>query len=70
MFFFYLKLYKTFLFYHFPGNKSLAMTSTTTAQQPKFKSQGHTYRAVVGETLTLPCEVENLGESPIKSRNE
>lgn len=36
------------------------MTSTTT--QPKFLSQGHTYRAVVGETLTLPCEVENLGE--------
>ncbi|CAO1431923.1 unnamed protein product [Diamesa tonsa] len=41
------------------GNKSLAMTSTTA--QPKFLSQGHTYRAVVGETLTLPCEVENLG---------
>lgn len=36
------------------------MTSTTA--QPKFLSQGHTYRAVVGETLTLPCEVENLGK--------
>ncbi|CRK88608.1 CLUMA_CG002357, isoform A [Clunio marinus] len=41
------------------GNKSLATTSSTS--QPRFISQGHTYRAVVGETLTLPCEVENLG---------
>ncbi|KAG5673018.1 hypothetical protein PVAND_003096 [Polypedilum vanderplanki] len=41
------------------GNKSLATTSSTS--QARFLSQGHTYRAVVGETLTLPCEVENLG---------
>lgn len=42
------------------GNKSLPTTSSTT--QARFITQGHTYRAVVGETLTLPCEVENLGE--------
>ncbi|KAL7016844.1 hypothetical protein ACKWTF_010160 [Chironomus riparius] len=41
------------------GNKSLATTSSTS--QARFNTQGHTYRAVVGETLTLPCEVENLG---------
>lgn len=29
--------------------------------QPRFLSRGHTYRAVVGDTLVLPCEVENLG---------
>lgn len=29
---------------------------------PRFTSRGHTYRAVVGDTLVLPCEVENLGE--------
>ncbi|XP_038115404.1 hemicentin-1 isoform X1 [Culex quinquefasciatus] len=28
---------------------------------PRFTSRGHTYRAVVGDTLVLPCEVENLG---------
>lgn len=44
----------------FLGNKSLATTSSTS--QARFISQGHTYRAVVGETLTLPCEIENLGE--------
>jgi hypothetical protein len=48
------------IFRIFLGNKSLATTSSTS--QPRFISQGHTYRAVVGETLTLPCEVENLGE--------
>jgi hypothetical protein len=46
----------------FLGNKSLATTSSTS--QPRFISQGHTYRAVVGETLTLPCEVENIGTCP------
>ncbi|XP_075146285.1 klingon [Haematobia irritans] len=29
--------------------------------QPRFLSRGHTYRAVVGDTLVLPCQVENLG---------
>jgi hypothetical protein len=50
------------------GNKSLATTSSTT--QARFLSQGHTYRAVVGETLTLPCEVENLGEFVQRTVNE
>jgi hypothetical protein len=54
-----------FLFFSLPlsfliGNKSLATTSSTT--QARFITQGHTYRAVVGETLTLPCEVENIGK--------
>ncbi|XP_063706931.1 protein amalgam [Culicoides brevitarsis] len=29
---------------------------------PRFLSRGHTYRAVVADTLILPCEVENLGK--------
>lgn len=28
---------------------------------PKFVSRGQTYRAVIGDTLVLPCEVEQLG---------
>lgn len=60
-------MFTFFLFLIFPdflGNKSLATTSSTS--QPRFISQGHTYRAVVGDTLTLPCEVENLGEFPLR----
>lgn len=51
-----------FLFSAFPslGNKSPTTTSSTS--QARFISQGHTYRAVVGETLTLPCEIENIGK--------
>lgn len=55
----------TFFFPSILGNKSLATTSSTS--QPRFISQGHTYRAVVGETLTLPCEVENIGTSQTTS---
>ena len=29
---------------------------------PKFVSRGQTFRAVIGDTLVLPCEVEDLGE--------
>lgn len=39
-----------------PATKPLTPTQT-----PRFLSRGHTYRAVVGDTLVLPCEVENLG---------
>ena len=30
--------------------------------QPKFISRSQSVRAVIGDTVTLPCEVENLGE--------
>lgn len=29
---------------------------------PKFVSRGHLYKAVVGDTIELPCKVQNLGE--------
>lgn len=29
---------------------------------PHFLSRGQTYRSVVGDTLVLPCEVEDLGK--------
>uniref|UniRef100_A0A1I8P5A6 Protein CEPU-1 n=1 Tax=Stomoxys calcitrans TaxID=35570 RepID=A0A1I8P5A6_STOCA len=34
---------------------------SVTGNQPRFLSRGHTYRSVVGDTLVLPCQVENLG---------
>ncbi|KAH8284326.1 hypothetical protein KR018_009356 [Drosophila ironensis] len=36
-------------------------SSSMGASQPRFLSRGHTYRAVVGDTLVLPCQVENIG---------
>lgn len=36
-------------------------TSPAFGTLPRFLSRGHTYRAVVGDTLVLPCQVENLG---------
>jgi len=60
-----------FPLFHFPGSNSRSMSnvqqsavaaSTLTATLPRFLSRGHTYRAVVGDTLVLPCQVENLGE--------
>ncbi|KAI8130024.1 Protein CEPU-1 [Lucilia cuprina] len=40
---------------------SNAPQSSLSGPQPRFLSRGHTYRAVVGDTLVLPCQVENLG---------
>uniref|UniRef100_A0A8W7PVB2 Ig-like domain-containing protein n=1 Tax=Anopheles coluzzii TaxID=1518534 RepID=A0A8W7PVB2_ANOCL len=31
--------------------------------QPKFTSRSQSVRAVIGDTITLPCEVENLGRN-------
>ncbi|CAH2217768.1 jg18823, partial [Pararge aegeria aegeria] len=28
---------------------------------PRFLSRGHSFRTVVGDTLLLPCQVQNLG---------
>ncbi|XP_017052573.1 neurotrimin [Drosophila ficusphila] len=41
--------------------QSAVGASTLTATMPRFMSRGHTYRAVVGDTLVLPCQVDNLG---------
>ncbi|XP_063236622.1 lachesin isoform X2 [Bacillus rossius redtenbacheri] len=35
--------------------------SVSSAGAPRFLSRGQTYRAVIGDTLVLPCEVENIG---------
>lgn len=29
---------------------------------PKFVSRGHLYKAIVGDTIELPCKVQNLGK--------
>lgn len=66
---FYLSIYNVFLLLLLllAGNNAgqpLAASSTSlTAAQPRFLSRGHTYRAVVGDTLVLPCQVENLGKT-------
>lgn len=31
------------------------------AVSPKFLSRGHLYKVIVGETIELPCKVQNLG---------
>ncbi|XP_055525048.1 neurotrimin isoform X1 [Wyeomyia smithii] len=43
------------------SSSSKSLSSTNNGLVPRFISRGHTYRAVVGDTLVLPCEVENLG---------
>lgn len=43
------------------GSSSKSVSSSNNGLVPRFISRGHTYRAVVGDTLVLPCEVENLG---------
>uniref|UniRef100_A0A182LSX2 Uncharacterized protein n=1 Tax=Anopheles culicifacies TaxID=139723 RepID=A0A182LSX2_9DIPT len=44
------------------SSNSKASSVPSNGLVPRFISRGHTYRAVVGDTLVLPCEVENLGE--------
>ncbi|XP_053673831.1 protein amalgam [Anopheles nili] len=43
------------------SSSSKTSSSPNNGLVPRFISRGHTYRAVVGDTLVLPCEVENLG---------
>lgn len=33
---------------------------------PKFLTRGHLYKAIVGDTIELPCKVHNLGNIQIK----
>lgn len=35
---------------------------------PKFVSRGHLYKAIVGDTIELPCKVQNLGNTYISKR--
>ncbi|KAL9897501.1 klingon isoform 2-T6 [Glossina fuscipes fuscipes] len=43
------------------NSRPLSNAPPANGPQPRFLSRGHTYRAVVGDTLVLPCQVENLG---------
>jgi hypothetical protein len=40
----------------------LAGVSNDVTMAPRFLSHGQTFRAVIGDTLVLPCEVDDLGE--------
>lgn len=45
-----------------PAHNNRGQVSIVGATQaPKFTSRGQTFRVVIGDTLVLPCEVENIG---------
>ncbi|CAD7081255.1 unnamed protein product [Hermetia illucens] len=44
---------------HIDSYNSPDLDSSTIA--PKFISRGHLYKAIIGETIELPCKVQNLG---------
>ncbi|GLH07465.1 uncharacterized protein GBIM_12916 [Gryllus bimaculatus] len=44
-------------------NGSAQSTVAEVTLPPRFLSRGQTFRVVAGDTLVLPCEVEDLGES-------
>uniref|UniRef100_A0A182UU66 Uncharacterized protein n=1 Tax=Anopheles merus TaxID=30066 RepID=A0A182UU66_ANOME len=50
------------------GSSSKGSSPPNNGLVPRFISRGHTYRAVVGDTLVLPCEVENLAMTAHKMR--
>jgi hypothetical protein len=41
---------------------SLPGVSIDVTMAPRFLSHGQTFRAVIGDTLVLPCEVDDLGK--------
>lgn len=58
-----------FLFYHLHigyGQNYDGLIPTTdfgsATVVPKFVSRGHLYKAIVGDTIELPCKVQNLGK--------
>lgn len=42
------------------GSFAIAESDVPTTA-PKFLSRGHLYKVIVGETIELPCKVQNLG---------
>lgn len=47
------------------ADDSLSTTDLNTPTiVPKFVSRGHLYKAIVGDTIELPCKVQNLGKAP------
>ena len=62
---------KTFLIFIFTG-KSIDNSLTqqyqpleyeSSASAPKFLSRGQSYRAVIGDTIVLPCITQDLGKN-------
>lgn len=50
-------------FLYFPGSIHESVANPFIGQPtPKFISRGNTFRVVTGDTVILPCEVQNLGE--------
>lgn len=51
--------------FHFIGKLSLFLFLGSFSQ-PRFISRGNTFKVVTGDTVTLPCEIQNLGKLFVK----
>ena len=45
-----------------PGRPDLFSPGAAAQAHPEITSRGETVRAAVGDRVTLPCQVKNLGE--------
>lgn len=50
------------LCHSFPDTYFPTIDSDTPTAPPKFVTRGHLYKAVIGDTIVLPCKVKDLGE--------
>lgn len=39
----------------------ISVTDMESTVAPKFVSRGHLYKAIIGDTIILPCKVQDLG---------
>lgn len=59
-----IKKYNLFIFIFLESHADESFAGTdgeTPSVAPKFLSRGHLYKVIVGETIELPCKVQNLG---------
>lgn len=45
------------------NNGGMHSSSDIPTPAPKFITKGHLYKAVIGDTIILPCKVKDLGET-------
>lgn len=48
-------------YYYFLDGSFIMPENDPPTTAPKFLSRGHLYKVIVGETIELPCKVQNLG---------
>lgn len=47
----------------------ISVTDMESTVAPKFVSRGHLYKAIIGDTIILPCKVQDLGKHIINFFN-